>query len=241
MTSERRLSDQAAASGEPHVSPPEGDVESPSTHQAEAAAAYAAAASHTHAETAVVDVEAGAQETAIPVLGDIVESEVVEPVSELDELVLLAAKAEEYLQLAQRMRADFENYKKRANREMALAQERGVAKLAKELLPAIDHLELAVQALGSPAPAAETESEGQDESQLASGIRLVQADVLAALARLGIESFSPEGEPFDPQHHEAVAQAPIEGVQSGTVVEVYQRGYRLGETVLRPARVVVAA
>ena len=65
--------------------------------------------------------------------------------------------------------------------------------------------------------------------------------MIAALARAGIERFSPEGERFDPQLHEAVAQLPVEGTESGTVVEVYQRGYRLGEVVIRPARVVVAA
>ena len=65
--------------------------------------------------------------------------------------------------------------------------------------------------------------------------------MIAALARAGIERFSPEGERFDPQLHEAVAQQPVEGAESGTVVEVYQRGYRLGEVVIRPARVVVAA
>jgi molecular chaperone GrpE len=64
--------------------------------------------------------------------------------------------------------------------------------------------------------------------------------VIAALARLGIERFSPEGEQFDPQRHEAVAQQPIEGAEPGTVVEVYQRGYRLGDQVIRPARVLVA-
>jgi molecular chaperone GrpE len=74
-----------------------------------------------------------------------------------------------------------------------------------------------------------------------SGIKLVHADVIAALARAGIERFSPEGEPFDPQQHEAIAQQPVEGAQPGTVVEVYQRGYRLGDFVIRPARVVVAA
>ena len=62
------------------------------------------------------------------------------------------------------------------------------------------------------------------------GIKLVQADVLAALARVGIEPYSPEGERFDPQLHEAVAQQPFEGAEPGTVVEVYQRGYRLGES-----------
>jgi molecular chaperone GrpE len=76
---------------------------------------------------------------------------------------------------------------------------------------------------------------------LTSGIQLVHADVIAALAKAGIERFSPEGERFDPQHHEAVAQQPVEGAESGTVVEVYQRGYRLGEVVIRPARVLVAA
>ncbi len=114
-----------------------------------------------------------------------------------------------------------------------------MAKLAKELLPAVDNLDRALQA----AEAAGTSENGDASSDgtLASGIKLVHADVIAALARVGIEPFSPEGEPFDPQHHEAIAQTPVEGAQSGTVVEVYQRGYRLGETVLRPARVVVAA
>lgn len=153
---------------------------------------------------------------------------------DLEALTAKAGKADEYLELAKRTKADFENYRKRAAREAAVAQERGVAKLAKELLPAVDNLDRALQA-------AETHGNGEAEDQLASGVKLVHADVIAALARVGIEPFSPEGEPFDPQHHEAIAQAPIEGAESGTIVEVYQRGYRLGETVLRPARVVVAA
>jgi molecular chaperone GrpE len=154
---------------------------------------------------------------------------------DLEALTAKADKADEYLQLAQRTKADFENYRKRAARDAALAQDRGVAKLAKELLPAVDNLDRAMQA-------AETHgSNGEGDDPLVSGIKLVHADVVAALARVGIEPFSPEGERFDPQHHEAIAQTPVEGAQSGTVVEVYQRGYRLGETILRPARVVVAA
>jgi len=73
------------------------------------------------------------------------------------------------------------------------------------------------------------------------GIRLVQQDLVAALGRVGIEPFSPKGEAFDPTQHEAMAQQPVEGAQAGTVVEVYQQGYRLGGNVIRPARVVVAA
>ncbi len=158
---------------------------------------------------------------------------------DLEELAAKAGKADEYLELAQRTRADFDNYRKRATREAAVAQERGIAKLAKELLPAVDNLDRALEA----AAGASTDGAPQDNGtvNLVSGIKLVHEDVIAALARAGIERFSPEGERFDPQMHEAVAQMPVEGAESGTVVEVYQRGYRLGEVVIRPARVVVAA
>ena len=136
--------------------------------------------------------------------------------------------------------ADFENYRRRASREIAAAQERGIAKLAKELLPGVDDLDRALEAAERSA-ATEGNGAAEDiESQLVAGIKLVHADVIAGLARAGIERFSPHGERFDPQRHEAVAQQPVEGAESGTIVEVYQRGYRLGETVLRPARVVVA-
>lgn len=156
---------------------------------------------------------------------------------DLEELAAKAEKADAYLELAQRTKADFENYRKRATREAAAAQERGITKLAKELLPAVDNLDRALEA------AKTTDGAPQDNgtATLVSGIKLVHNDVIAALARAGIESFSPEGEKFDPQLHEAIAQTPVEGAESGTVVEVYQRGYRLGEVVIRPARVVVAA
>ncbi len=150
---------------------------------------------------------------------------------DLDELGKLAAKRDEYLALAQRTQADFENYRKRVARDAALAQERGVAKLAKELLPAIDNLDRALAAAATDDP-------------LLDGVRLVRSELAAALARVGVESFSPGGETFDPSLHEAMAtvpQPPEGGAQSGKVVEVYQPGYRLGESVIRPARVVVAA
>jgi molecular chaperone GrpE len=157
--------------------------------------------------------------------------DVVEPPS-AEDVAAKAAKAGEYLALAQRTQADFENYRKRATRDAAIAQARGVIKLAKELLPAVDDLDRALAA-------AQAAGDGADEA-LVSGIKLVHADVIAALARVGIEQYSPEGERFDPQIHEAVAQQPFEGMEPGTVVEVYQRGYVLGDSVIRPARVVVA-
>jgi molecular chaperone GrpE len=150
---------------------------------------------------------------------------------DLDELVAVAKQRDDYLALAQRTQADFENYRKRVARESLIAQERGVAKLAKELLPAIDNLDRALEAAATDDP-------------LLDGVRLVRAELSAALARLGVESFSPLGETFDPSVHEAmatVAQPAEGGAQSGLVVEVYQPGYRLGESIVRPARVVVAA
>jgi molecular chaperone GrpE len=153
---------------------------------------------------------------------------------DVEELAALAAKAQDYLALAQRTQADFENYRKRALRDAAAAQERGIAKLARELLPAVDNLDRALTAAQAPGPV------GGDADQLVAGIKLVHDDVVAALARVGIEPFSPQGEPFDPTFHEAIAQHPTEGAAPGMIVEVYQRGYRIGESVLRPARVVVS-
>jgi len=156
---------------------------------------------------------------------------------DLDELVAKAAKADEYLALAQRTQADFENFRKRMARDVAGAEARGVGKLAKELLPALDNLERALAAAEAPA----AEGGEQAEQHLAAGVRLVQDELLAALGRVGIERFSPQGEPFDPQQHEAMLQQPVEGAAAGTVVEVYQQGYRIDGAILRPARVVVAA
>jgi molecular chaperone GrpE len=149
---------------------------------------------------------------------------------DVDELVAVAQQRDEYLALAQRTQADFENYKKRVAREAAAAQERGAAALAKELLPALDNLDRALAGAAGDDP-------------LLEGVRLVRAELGAALARAGIESYSPVGEAFDPALHEAVATAPRGegGPPSGAVVEVYQAGYRLGENIIRPARVVVAA
>jgi molecular chaperone GrpE len=106
---------------------------------------------------------------------------------DLEELSAKASKADEYLELAQRTKADFENYRKRAAREAAVAQDRGVAKLAKELLPAVDNLDRALEA-------AEAAGQANGADTLASGIKLVHADVIAALSRAGIERYSPEGE-----------------------------------------------
>jgi len=143
-----------------------------------------------------------------------------------------AEKSDAYLALAQRTQADFENYRKRTTRDVRAAEARGMTRLARELLPALDNLDRALAAV---------EASGEDEEHhLTQGIRLVQSELSAALVRTGIEGFSPKGERFDPVEHEAVAQQPFEGFEAGTIVEVLQPGYRLNDSVLRPARVIVA-
>jgi molecular chaperone GrpE len=132
-----------------------------------------------------------------------------------------------------RAMAELDNVRKRARRDVSQAEARGIAKLARELLPALDNFARALDA-------AESQPENRDH-HLTDGIRLVQNELLAALARIGIEPDSPKGEPFDPHRHEAIAQQPVEGTKSGTIVEVYSQGYRYRDDVLRPAKVVVAA
>ena len=132
-----------------------------------------------------------------------------------------------------RAAAELDNVRKRARRDVAAAEARGIAKLARELLPALDNFERALAA-------AEAQPENRDH-HLTDGIRLVQTELLAALARVGIEPDSPNGERFDPHRHEALAQRPVDGAEAGTIVEVYNAGYTYGDEVLRPAKVVVAA
>jgi molecular chaperone GrpE len=151
-------------------------------------------------------------------------SELAAVKSDLDELT---RQRDDYLELARRTQADLENYRKRMARENAVAVDRGMAKLAKELLPAIDHLELALKA-----------AEGHED--VIKGFAMVADELQAALARVGIQAFSPVGEAFDPNEHEAMTTQPAEDAESGTVLVVYQSGYRINGAVLRPARVVVA-
>ena len=149
---------------------------------------------------------------------------------ELDELAATAAQRDQYLELAQRTQADFENYRKRVAREAGVAEGRGLTRLARELLPALDNLERAL------AHAADADA----DPVLIDGLRLVSRELLGALERVGITPFGQAGEQFDPELHEAVAQQPFEGHAPGVIVEVYQSGYRLAGGVIRPARVLVA-
>jgi len=133
---------------------------------------------------------------------------------------------EDYLALAQRVQADFENYRKRVVRETAAAGERARSGLVRELLPIVDNLERALA------------SAEEGEQHLAEGVRLVHSELIAVLERNGVEQFNPTGDKFDPAEHEALS-VKTEG-EPGVVLEVVERGYRSNRSVLRPARVVVS-
>jgi molecular chaperone GrpE len=153
---------------------------------------------------------------------------------DLDALLADAeAKRDEYLELAQRTKADFENFRKRMAAEVQAAGVRGKGQLAQEVAPVLDDLERAIEAAG-------LDPEGDSEDGLAHGVLLVFRSLREALARNGIETVDPKGEKFDPNQHEALSTVPVEGADSGTVVEVLQKGYRLNEQLIRPARVVVS-
>jgi molecular chaperone GrpE len=157
------------------------------------------------------------------------------PAEPEDELTVAQRERGEYLALAQRTQADFENYRKRAARDAAAAGERAKSGLVRELLPVVDNLERALDA----ATAGER-GKGQPAEHLADGVRLVHSELVAVLARSGVEPFDPRGEKFDPELHEALSMRSEEGAEPGTVLDVVEKGYRLNGAVLRPARVVVS-
>jgi molecular chaperone GrpE len=140
---------------------------------------------------------------------------------------------DEYLDLAKRTKADFENFRRRMAAETAAAGARGKADVIREVVPVLDDLERALQAAG-------LDPEGDSPDGLAHGVLLVFRSLREALGRNGVEPVDPSGEAFDPQEHEAISTLPGSGAKPGTVVEVVQKGYRLGDQLVRPARVVVA-
>jgi len=148
--------------------------------------------------------------------------------AELEEkLTEVERERDEYLNDLKRVAADFENYRKRVARDQVGLAARAHERLVKELLPVLDDLERALEA------AAEHE-----EAKLEEGVRLVHRELVEALAREGLVEVETDGK-FDPHVHEALLSQPSEE-EDGAVIEVLQKGYRLGDRVLRPARVVVS-
>lgn len=161
-----------------------------------------------------------------------------EPAEE-EPLARAERERDEYLDLAQRTKADFDNYRKRVSAEIETAAARGRFEMAEGVIACLDNLERVLDAEGlDPSVAVEG---GLPEGSPVSlqGVVVAYRDLTSALGQVGIERFDPSGEAFDPNLHEAVQAVEGEGIEAGQVVEVLQRGYRNGDQVVRAARVVV--
>jgi molecular chaperone GrpE len=144
------------------------------------------------------------------------------------QLAQLEAERDSHLNDLKRVAADFENYRKRVARDQESLVARAHERLVKELLPVLDDLERALAA-----------AEEHEEAKLEEGVRLVHQELQAALKREGLAEIETNGR-FDPHVHEALLSQPS-NAEEGSVIEVVQKGYKLGDRVVRPARVVVAA
>jgi molecular chaperone GrpE len=143
------------------------------------------------------------------------------------ELEALRNENEELIDTLQRLQADFENYRKRSAREQESLVARAGERIVKELLPVLDDLERALEA-----------AEQHEEAKMEEGVKLVHRQLEQLLAKEGLAPVETDGK-FDPHVHEALLTQPS-SAEEGSVIEVLQKGYRLGDRVLRPARVVVA-
>jgi molecular chaperone GrpE len=163
----------------------------------------------------------------------------------LDELAVLRKERDEYLDALQRLKAEFDNYRKRVARDQQELAARAHERLVKELVPILDDLERAL-AHGPRSEAGEADPSAPDrlrqayaDDDLDEGIRLIHRQFSEALAKEGLTEVSTEGK-FDPHTQEALLSQPSDA-EEGDVIQVVQKGYRLGDRVLRPARVVISA
>jgi molecular chaperone GrpE len=144
-----------------------------------------------------------------------------------DRLAEVEKERDEYLNDLQRVAAEFENYRKRVARDQESLAARAHERLVKELLPVLDDLERALEAAVE-----------HEEAKLEDGVRLVHRELQEALAKEGLVEIETNGR-FDPHVHEALLSQPSSR-DEGAILEVLQKGYRLGDRVLRPARVVIS-
>ncbi|MFN8221781.1 MAG: nucleotide exchange factor GrpE [Gaiellales bacterium] len=179
-------------------------------------------------------IEEGAPGEGAPseLVADEVERDIIAVEFDVEELLARAqdaeAKRDEYLNDLRRLAADFDNFRKRAARDQQAFAMRAGERIVVKLLPILDDLGRALEA-----------AEQHEEAKVLDGVRMTRDALAGLLASEGVEEIVAEGQ-FDPHLHEALMTQAAEGVESGCVVQVVQRGYRIGEAVLRPARVVVA-
>ncbi len=145
-----------------------------------------------------------------------------------DEVVALSRERDDYLDALQRLKAEFDNYRKRVARDQHDLAARAHERLVKELVPVLDDLERALEAAVE-----------HEEGKLEDGVRLVHRSLADALAKEGLAEIETGGT-FDPHTQEALLSQPSEAAE-GSVIQVLQKGYSLGDRVLRPARVVISS
>ncbi|PYQ02370.1 MAG: nucleotide exchange factor GrpE [Acidobacteria bacterium] len=150
------------------------------------------------------------------------------PPATREELESLRRERDELKEQLLRRRAEFENFRKRVERERQNAGADAVAAVLKAIVPVLDNLDRALEAEGS-------------DASLREGVELTRRELLAILESQGVTIDDPQGRPFDPERHQALAHEPVPGVAEGTVVEVYRKGYSYRDRLLRPALVKVAA
>ena len=156
------------------------------------------------------------------------ESQVTEQPEESVDVDALQADRDQLFDRLQRLAAEFDNFRKRNAREQAAFAERASERIVKELIPILDDLGRALEAAAD-----------HEEAKLEDGVRLVHRSLADLLQKQGLKEIDTEGK-FDPHVHEALLSQPSEA-EEGSVIDVVQKGYKLGERVVRPARVVVAA
>ena len=150
------------------------------------------------------------------------------------ELEAARAEADRNLAAAQRWQADFENYKRRQERDAADTRIRAGQRIVEELLPVLDDLDRAIEHTVASA------ASGTELEHLLTGVEMVRSRIAGVFANEGVTVIDPFGQPFDPHLHQAVSESPDPELPEHTVVEVYQKGYALGGRVIRPAVVVVS-
>lgn len=155
--------------------------------------------------------------------------EAVVEAEDQDPLVVLQAKADENWDSYLRVAAELENVRKRAQRDVESAHKFALDRFAADMLSVLDSLELGLAA-----------GENTDAAQLRSGTEATLTLLVSTLERFGVKELDPQGEPFDPQMHEAMMMQPSADIEPGSVLQVIQKGYTLNGRLLRPARVVVA-
>jgi molecular chaperone GrpE len=154
-------------------------------------------------------------------------AEEVENTQEVQEVEALVKERDDLLDTLQRLQAEFDNYRKRAARDQQSLVARANERLVKELVPVLDDLERALEA-----------AEAHEEATLEEGVALVTRSFGDILRKENLEEIPTEGK-FDPHVHEALLSQPADA-EEGSIIEVIQKGYRLGDRVIRPARVVIA-